>query len=85
MIERAFRAALAEMGSYVGCAKGPYSGAKTKQYAVQHTISLAWRIGRAVALCRARREIESVADAIIHAIGGQDTASVIFRFVLFCF
>ena len=28
MIERAFRAALAEMGSHVACAKGPYSGAK---------------------------------------------------------
>lgn len=28
MIERAFRAALAEMGSHVACAKGPYTGAK---------------------------------------------------------
>ncbi|KAI0031377.1 hypothetical protein K488DRAFT_86866 [Vararia minispora EC-137] len=79
MIERAFRAALAEMGSHVACAKGPYSGEKTKSYAVQHTISLAWRVGRAVARCRASNELDAVADRIIDAVGGQETAKELFR------
>jgi DUF917 family protein len=79
MIERAFRAALAEMGSHVACAKGPYTGAKTKAYAVQHTLSLAWRVGRAVALCRARNELDTVADAIIAAVGGPLAARLLGR------
>lgn len=79
MIERAFRAALSEMGSYVGCAKGPCSGRATKEWVVENTISLAWRIGRAVALCRARGEIDSVADAIIDQVGGHDAAKLLFR------
>ncbi|KAI0312127.1 hypothetical protein OF83DRAFT_1270491 [Amylostereum chailletii] len=79
MIERAFRAALAEMGSHVACAKGPYTGAKTKAYGVRNTLSMAWRIGRAVALCRARNEVDAVADAIIDAVGGAEMARVLFR------
>ncbi|TFY61253.1 hypothetical protein EVG20_g7127 [Dentipellis fragilis] len=48
MIERALRAALSEMGAHVALARGPYPGAKTKRYIVENTMSLAWRIGRAV-------------------------------------
>lgn len=78
-IERAFRAALAEMGSYVGCAKGPYSGAKTKKAVIVNTISLAWRIGRAVAYCRSRNDTDHVADAIISEVGGPEAAKVLFK------
>lgn len=79
MIERAFRAALAEMGSHVACAKGPTTGARTKAWAVQHTISLAWRVGRAVALCRSQNQLDAVADVIIDAVGGPQTARTLFR------
>ncbi|KAL1742325.1 hypothetical protein HDZ31DRAFT_66082 [Schizophyllum fasciatum] len=79
MIERAFRAALAEMGSHVACAKGPTTGARTKSWAVQHTISLAWRVGRAVALCRAQNQLDAVADVIIDSVGGPSTARTLFR------
>ncbi|THH15150.1 hypothetical protein EW146_g5282 [Bondarzewia mesenterica] len=79
MIERAFRAALAEMGSYVGCARGPCSGKDMKAWVIENTISLAWRIGRAVALCRARNEIDSVADVIIDEVGGPNSAKVLFK------
>ncbi|KZV63899.1 DUF917-domain-containing protein [Peniophora sp. CONT] len=79
MIERAFRAALTEMGSHVACAKGPYPGAKTKAYGVHNTLSLAWRIGRAVALCRARNQIDDVANVIIDSVGGPETARLLFK------
>ncbi|THH15146.1 hypothetical protein EW146_g5286 [Bondarzewia mesenterica] len=79
MVERAFRAALAEMGSHVACAKGPCSGKNAKAWVVENTISLAWRIGRAVALCRARNETDSVADVIIDEVGGPNSAKVLFK------
>ncbi|KAK7044090.1 hypothetical protein VNI00_007806 [Paramarasmius palmivorus] len=79
MIERAFRAALAEMGSHVACAKGPTTGAKVKSWAVENTISLSWRIGRAVALCRAQNNIDYVADAIIDQVGGPEASKVLFK------
>ncbi|KAJ7265469.1 hypothetical protein B0H12DRAFT_1262176 [Mycena haematopus] len=79
LIERIFRAALSEMGSHVGCAKGPCSGKDSKKYVVENTISLAWRIGRAVALCRSKNQIDSVADMIIEEVGGRDSAKLLFR------
>jgi DUF917 family protein len=40
MVERAFRASLSQMGSHVACAKGPVTGANTKKWVVEHTISV---------------------------------------------
>ncbi|KAJ4486286.1 hypothetical protein J3R30DRAFT_3655485 [Lentinula aciculospora] len=78
-IERAFRAALSEMGSHVGCAKGPCSGKDMKTWVIEHTISLSWRIGRSIALCRARNDIDHVAEAIIEQVGGEKAAKVLFK------
>ncbi|KAH8687733.1 hypothetical protein BGZ60DRAFT_522381 [Tricladium varicosporioides] len=79
MVERAFRAALSQMGSHVGCAKGPITGANTKSWVVEHTISLSWRIGRAVALSRAQNQIDTVAESIIKEVGGDESAKVLFK------
>ncbi|KAI0315913.1 hypothetical protein OF83DRAFT_1084639 [Amylostereum chailletii] len=79
MMERAFRAALAEMGSSVACARGPYPGHKTKKQIVAHTVSLAWRIGRAVALCRQSGGLDAVAEAIVDEVGGRAAAKVLFK------
>jgi DUF917 family protein len=78
MVERTFRAALSQMGSHVACAKGPVSGSNTKKWVVEHTISLSWRIGRAVALSRSRNDIDNVASAIISEAGGDESAKVLF-------
>lgn len=67
------------MGSHVARAQGPCSGKNTKAYVIENTISLAWRIGRAVALCRSRNQIDSVADAIIEEVGGNKSAKVLFK------
>ena len=79
MVERAFRAALSQMGSHVACAKGPISGKNTKSWVVEHTISLSWRIGRAVALSRSFNQIDSVAESIISEVGGNESAKVLFK------
>ncbi|KAI1342520.1 hypothetical protein F5Y15DRAFT_307493 [Xylariaceae sp. FL0016] len=77
--ERAFRAALSQMGSHVGCAKGPVSGANTKSWVVENTVSLSWRIGRAVAMSRCRNSIDTVAESIIDEVGGSESAKVLFK------
>lgn len=77
--ERALRAALSQMGSHVGCAKGPVSGKNTKLWCVENTMSLAWRIGRAVALSRCTNTIDNVAEAIVAEVGGTETAAVLFK------
>ncbi|KAL1303610.1 hypothetical protein AAFC00_006974 [Neodothiora populina] len=78
-VERVFRAGLSQLGSHVGCAEGPVTGAETKRWVVEHTISLSWRIGRAVAKARQSNRIDTVADAIIDEVGGVDSAKVLFR------
>ncbi|KAK1702768.1 hypothetical protein BDP67DRAFT_585121 [Colletotrichum lupini] len=77
--ERAFRAALSQMGSHVGCAKGPVSGRDTKSWVVENTVSLSWRIGRAVAIARCTNAIDTVAEAVVDVVGGQESARVLFR------
>ena len=78
-VERAFRAALSQMGSHVACAKGPVSGANTKTWVVENTISLSWKIGRAVALSRCLNKIDTVAESIIDEVGGPSSAKVLFK------
>jgi DUF917 family protein len=77
--ERALRAALSQMGSHVGCAKGPVSGSNTKKWVVENTMSLAWRIGRAVALSRCSNMVDTVAESIIAEVGGSESARVLFK------
>lgn len=78
-VEQVIRAALSQMGSHVGCADGPVTGAETKRWAVEHTLSLSWRIGREVARARQENRIDNVAEAIIEAAGGPKTGCVLFK------
>ncbi|TEA17864.1 hypothetical protein C8034_v012022 [Colletotrichum sidae] len=75
--EGAFRAALSQMGSHVGCAKGPVSGRDTKSWVVENTVSLSWRIGRAVAMARCSNTVDRVAEAIVDEVGGEESARVL--------
>ncbi|KAF2705401.1 hypothetical protein K504DRAFT_537457 [Pleomassaria siparia CBS 279.74] len=78
-VEQIIRAALSQMGSHIACADGPVTGAETKRWAVEHTISLSWRIGREVARARKENRIDSVAESIIDAVGGPETGRVLFK------
>lgn len=78
-VEQVIRAALSQMGSSVGTADAPVTGAETKRWAVEHTISLSWRIGREVARARKENRIDNVADCIIDAVGGTEAGRVLFK------
>ncbi|KAL6802674.1 hypothetical protein GGI42DRAFT_324952 [Trichoderma sp. SZMC 28013] len=78
-IERVLRASLSQMGSKTGCADSPVTGAEMKRWVVQHTISLAWRIGRAVSRARLTNRVDNVAETIIHECGGPQAAKVIWK------
>lgn len=99
-VERAFRAALSQLGSHVGCAEGPVTGCKsltltpakkaktltcyvhlaeTKRWVVEHTISLSWRIGRAVIAARQNNAIDTVAETIIAQVGGPSSAKILHK------
>ncbi|KAA8616942.1 hypothetical protein PtrSN002B_008068 [Pyrenophora tritici-repentis] len=78
-VEQMIRAALTEMGSSIGAADAPVTGKETKRWAVEHTISLSWRIGREVVRARKENRIDSVTESIIDAVGGPETGRVLFK------
>lgn len=77
--EEILRAALSEMGSHVAVANGPYDGKRTKEYIIGNTLSLSWRIGRAVFQARQENAIAQVGERIIKEVGGDGSAKVIFK------
>ncbi|GAO46632.1 hypothetical protein SAICODRAFT_97302 [Saitoella complicata NRRL Y-17804] len=78
IVDVALRAACSEMGSRVGLAARPLTGAKVRSRAVLNTVSFAWRIGRAIALANKTNTVAKVADAIIAEAGGPETAKKLF-------
>lgn len=78
-VERIMRAALSDMGSQVGFADPPVTGAEVKRWVVENTVSQAWRIGRAVKLAREGNRIGEVAEMIIDECGGRDGARVLWK------
>lgn len=78
-VDRPLRGALSELGSLVGLAPAPTTGAAVRQFAVQHSLSLAWRIGRAIAQSVARHNAARAAETVIDELGGSSSARVLFR------
>lgn len=78
-VERALRAALSQMGSHTGCAEGPVTGAETRRWVVEHTISESWRIGRAVERARRENRVDEVAEEIVKEVGGSQAAKVLWK------
>lgn len=56
IVDRALRASCSEMGSRVGMAAQPTNKSSIQKYSVLNTISLAWRIGRTIALAQAKKK-----------------------------
>lgn len=79
MTEKVMRAALAEMGSHTATAEAPITGAETKRWIVEHTLSQAWRIGRSVVKARQENRVDRVADIIIDECGGPSAGQVLFK------
>ncbi|TID03905.1 Hydantoin utilization protein A [Colletotrichum higginsianum] len=79
IVDRALRASCSEMGSRVGMAAKPTTSDRVRRFGVLNTVSLAWRIGRCIAVCRATNTMSTVAESIIHEAGGPEAAKVLFR------
>ena len=79
IVDRALRAACVEMGSRVGLAARPTSGDYVRRTAVLGTLSLAWRIGRAIATARLTNTLSTVTEQIVDVVGGPSTAKILFR------
>ncbi|KAK2042611.1 hydantoinase/oxoprolinase [Colletotrichum somersetense] len=79
IVDRALRASCSEMGSRVGMAAKPTTSDKVKRFGVLNTVSLAWRIGRCIAVCQATNTMSTVAESIIEEAGGAEAAKVLFR------
>jgi len=78
-VEQVIREAPSQMESAAGTTDAPVTGAETKRWAVEPTISLSWRLGREVARVRRETRIEDVAEAIIDAVGGCETGRVLYK------
>ncbi|KAK3488533.1 hypothetical protein B0T13DRAFT_520414 [Neurospora crassa] len=81
-VEKIIRAALSQMGSQVGAADPPVTGAEMKRWVVENTVSQAWRLGRAVARARAMNRLDEVAETIVEECGGGKkgaAAKVLFK------
>jgi DUF917 family protein len=79
IVDRALRASCAEMGSRVGNAAKPTTGDKMRRFGVLNTVSLAWRIGRCIAMAEATNTLSSVAESIVNEVGGEKSAKILFR------
>ena len=79
IVDRALRASCAEMGSRVGMASRPTTTERVRSEGVLNTVSLAWRIGRCIAVAEATNTMSSVAEAIVEIAGGSKSARILFR------
>ena len=79
IVDRALRGSCSEMGSRVGMAARPTTGSRVKEYGVINSCSLAWRIGRCIAIAQATNTVSTVAEAIVSEVGGLEAGKILFR------
>ncbi|KAJ0163191.1 Hydantoin utilization protein A [Colletotrichum tanaceti] len=75
----AIRDACVAMGSAAGASGRPIPGKLMREVGIPNTYSLAWRLGRVVALAQQRGTVASVTEGIIEAAGGPGSARVLFQ------
>lgn len=76
--DAALRAACVEMGTHVGLASKPLKANDLPVMMIANTVSLSWRIGRAIALARRQSSIGQIGHIIVDAVGGSRSAKVLF-------
>ncbi|KAJ5090045.1 hypothetical protein N7532_008729 [Penicillium argentinense] len=74
LVDKALRAACVEMGCRAGSAGPPKKAKTVRKQAVANTVSLAWWIGRAVAL---EKTIADKTQRIIDEVGGPESAAIL--------
>ncbi|KAG9221349.1 hypothetical protein CCMSSC00406_0009989 [Pleurotus cornucopiae] len=69
-VETVLRGACTEMGSKAAVTFPPLTRLTCQKYGVAHTVSQAWRMGRAVALCRQQSNIRDVVAGLLELQNG---------------
>ncbi|PCH44913.1 DUF917-domain-containing protein [Wolfiporia cocos MD-104 SS10] len=69
-VETILRTVTTEMGSKSGVSMAPLNRASCQKYGISRSVSQAWRIGRAVALCRKKNDLKSIPSAILELQNG---------------
>lgn len=64
--------------TFVGEASRPLRAKEMAISMIVNTVSLSWRIGRAIALARKQSNIDQIGQVIVDAVGGAKTAKVLF-------
>ncbi|OWB73413.1 hypothetical protein B5S31_g3155 [[Candida] boidinii] len=78
-VEKMLRASLAEIGCTVGVVNAPIKGKDMDKWSIHNSLSLAWRIGRAVNITRQNIEIDKLPENIIESFGGPECGKLIFE------
>ena len=79
IVDRGLRGICAELGSRVGNAAKPTTKERVVNYSVLNTVSLAWRVGRCIAMAEATNTLSTVAEQIVQQVGGEESAKILFR------
>ena len=79
IVDRGLRGICAELGSRVGNAAKPTTKERVMNYSVLNTVSLAWRVGRCIAMAEATNTLSTVAEQIVQQVGGEESAKILFR------
>lgn len=69
-VETILRTVTTEMGSRSGVSMAPLTRKTCQEYGIVRSVSQAWHIGRAIALCRKRNEIGRIPGAILELQNG---------------
>lgn len=77
--ENLIRTSLTQLGSYVGLVTKPMDFEFLKENVIRNSISLSWRIGRAVYLAKENLEVDKIPDYIVGAVGGSNFGKVLMR------
>ncbi|KAG2041137.1 hydantoinase [Suillus americanus] len=77
-VDASLRAACVEMGTHVGLASRPLKADYVDNAMIKNTVSLSWRIGRAIALARKQSSLSRIGSILVDAVGGSNSARVLF-------
>jgi DUF917 family protein len=64
--------------THVGLASCPLSADYVDIAMIKNTVSLSWRIGRAIALARKQSSLSRIGSILVDAVGGSKSAKVLF-------
>lgn len=77
-VDASLRAACVEMGTHVGQASCPLKADYVDNAMIKNTVSLSWRIGRAIALARRQSSLSRIGSILVDAVGGSNSARMLF-------